>query len=165
MTIIGIDPGLASTGYGIIRYLPDKKTKEKAFQCLEYGLIETEPSLPIQKRLEKLYRFLVLLLKKHSPDLMAIETVYFFKNLKTVIPVSQARGIVLLAAAGKNLDIKEITPLQVKMAITGYGSAEKPQIQETVKLLLNLKEIPRPDDVGDALAVAICATNEKKKIG
>ncbi len=163
MTIIGIDPGLAATGYGVIAYSP-KKNKNQSFRLIDCGLIKTEPSLTLPKRLEKLHRQLASLLKKYSPDIMAVETVYFFKNLKTVIPVSQARGIILLSAAEKNIPVKEITPLQVKMAVTGYGRAKKAQIQETVKVILNLDKIPKPDDVADALAVAICGTSDKKRV-
>lgn len=150
MVILGVDPGTATTGYGLI------KTTKKGLECLDYGSIKTEPSFTMANRLKKINNELNKLIKKYQPKAMAVENVYFFKNLKSALPVSQAKGVILLTAAKKNLPVYEFTPLQIKMAMTGYGKAEKIQIQKTVQTLLNLKEIPRPDDAADALGAAIC---------
>lgn len=150
MIIIGIDPGTAITGYGII-----KKSK-KTLNCLDYGSITTAPSQIMPERLKRLNDELNKLIKKYKPKALIVENVYFFKNLKTAFPVSQAKGVILLTAAQNKLPVYEFTPLQIKMAITGYGRADKKQVQKMVKILLNLKEIPKPDDAADALAAAIC---------
>lgn len=157
MIILGIDPGTATTGYGVI-----KKTEK--LECLNYGFIQTSPSSTAAERLRTLYEELNKLIKKHRPEIMAVESVYFFKNLKTALPVSQARGVILLAAAQKNIKVRELTPLQVKMAVTGYGRAEKKQIQRMVQRLLCLKELPKPDDAADALAAAICCARGLDKL-
>ena len=160
MIIIGIDPGLATTGYGIVAFLPSRK--KNSFRCIAYGLISTEATMSVPGRLKKLYQELTKIITIYKPDKMAVESIFFFKNLKTALPVSQARGVILLAAAKKKLPVYEATPLQVKMAISGHGRAEKNQMQEIVKVLLGLKETPRPDDAADALAIAIyCANNMK----
>ncbi len=152
MIIIGIDPGTATTGYGVIKM-------EKADpQCVSYGLIETSPSLAASERLKIINNELNKLIKKYRPQAIAVENLFFFKNLKTAMPVSQARGVILMTAAKKKIPIYEFTPLQVKMTMTGYGKAEKKQIQKIVKILLDLKEIPKPDDAADALAIAICCS-------
>ncbi len=150
MIILGIDPGVAKMGYGVI-----KKIKG-SIECLAYGVIETDPSLLPEKRLNKIYLNLIKLINLYKPSLLVVERVYFFKNLKTALPVSEAKGIVLLAAARKKIAIKQITPLQVKMGVTGYGRADKKQIQKLVKEILKMKELPKPDDAADALAAAIC---------
>lgn len=169
MRIIGIDPGTATTGYGVIE-TPFLKPEVKAinlkvrknlkstknFSCLGYGLIKTKPSFPTAERLHKLNTELNKLINKYRPEALAVENVYFFKNLKTAIPVSQAKGVILLTAAKKGIPVFEFTPLQVKMTITGYGRAEKKQVQEMIKILLRLKETPSPDDAADALGIAIC---------
>lgn len=124
-----------------------------------YGTIKTNPSDPMTERLKKINNELNKLIKKHNPKILAVENVYFFKNLKTALPVSQAKGVILLTAAKKNIPVFEFTPLQVKMAVVGYGKAEKGQVQKMVKILLNLSEAPKPDDASDALAVAICCLN------
>jgi len=151
MIIIGIDPGTAKVGFGIIR------KNQNQFECLDYGIIQTEPSSSAEKRLKKIYLEILSLIKKWKPEILAIENIYFFKNLKTAMPVSQVKGVILLAAAQKKIPISEITPLQVKMTITGYGRADKKQVQKMIKNLLDLKEIPKPDDAADALGVAICS--------
>ncbi|MBZ9578263.1 crossover junction endodeoxyribonuclease RuvC [Patescibacteria group bacterium] len=162
MIILGIDPGTATTGYGIIKKTKRRKKKSKnKLKCLDYGLIKTNPSLAEGERLKKIHNQLNKLIKKYRPEVLAIEKIYFFKNLKTAMPVAQAKGVVLLAAAKKKIPVYEFTPLQVKMAITGYGRAEKKQIQRMVKALLNLKKLP-PDDAADALGIAICYTNSVK---
>ncbi len=153
MIIIGIDPGTTGAGFGVV-----KKTKNK-FACLDYGVIKVDKKFPHAERLKKIYNELLKLLSKHKPDFLSVETLYFFKNFKTAVAVSEARGVIILAAAKKKIKTKNITPLQVKMGMTGYGRADKKQIQKTVKDLLNLKEIPEPDDAADGLAVAICSFN------
>lgn len=150
MIVLGIDPGTASTGYGII-----KKNKRKVFQCLKYGLIKTEPHLAAPERLKKLNNELNKIIIKYRPQVLVTEYLYFFKNLKTAIPVSQAGGVILLCAAKKKIPVYQYTPLQVKMAIAGYGWAEKEKVQKKIKKFLKLKEIPKPDDAADALAIAL----------
>lgn len=152
MIIIGIDPGTAAIGFGIIK-------KEEEISLIDYGCIKTPTNLTTAKRLEELYNQLIKLIKKHKPDIMAVEDIFFFKNLKTAIKVSQARGVILLTAAKSKISVFECTPLQIKQAVTGYGRAEKIQVQKMVKTLLNLKEIPKPDDAADALAAAICCAH------
>jgi len=166
MIILGIDPGIATTGYGVIRKVASKahSSKEKlvkssfksGLECLGYGLIQTKPCFATTERLKKIYNDLNRLIKQYNPELLAIENVYFFKNLKTVIPVSQAKGVILLTAAKKNIPVYEFTPLQIKKTIVNYGWAEKELIQKKIKSLLGLKDIPKPDDAADALAAAIC---------
>ena len=155
MTILGIDPGTATTGYGIIR----RKKGENSFKNLEYGLIRTDSSLTAGERLKIIYNQVNKLIRKYKPKALAIERIYFFKNLKTAIPVAQAKGVILLNAARKKIPIYEFTPLQVKMAITNYGRANKKQVQRMIKRLLELKKLP-PDDAADALGVAICCSRE-----
>jgi len=151
MIILGIDPGTATTGYGVIN-----KRKNKEIEVLEYGCIETSPNLNPGERLKIINNELNKLIKKHGPKVLAVESLYFFKNLKTAMPVSQAKGVVLLTAAKKRLPVHEFTPLQVKMTITGYGRAEKKQVQRMIQALLDLDEIPKKDDAADALGVAVC---------
>ncbi len=151
MIVIGIDPGTATTGFGVI-----KINGKNDYNCLDYGVIETDSKWSAQARLKKISVDFNDLLKKHNPGVLAIESLFFFKNSKTVIPVSQARGVILMAAAEKNIQVHEFTPLQAKMATVGHGRAEKKQVQEMMKIILNLKEIPKPDDASDALAVAVC---------
>ena len=149
MIILGIDPGTATTGFGLIESSPEIK-------YLGHGCIKTSSKLPAEQRLKEIHQKLSIIIKECQPDALAIETLYFFKNLKTAMPVSEARGVILLAAAQKKIPIYEFTPLQAKMAVVGYGRAEKKQVQEMVKLLLDLEEVPKPDDSADALAIAIC---------
>jgi len=156
MIILGIDPGTAATGFGIIK-------KNRELKPIDYGLITTPADLSTAERLNRLHNELHLLIKKHKPDIVAVEDIFFFKNLKTAIKVSQARGVILLTAAKSKIPIFECTPLQVKQAITSYGRAEKIQVQKMVKVLLGLKEIPKPDDAADALAVAICCAHSIRK--
>jgi crossover junction endodeoxyribonuclease RuvC len=151
MIILGIDPGTASTGYGLIK-------KSKALKCLGYNVIHTTPNSNPGERLRKINNELTKVIKKYKPDVLAIENVYFFKNLKTAIPVSQAKGSILLTAAKKRLPVWECTPLQVKLAITGKGRADKEEVQEKLKKMLKLKEIPKPNHAADALAIAITYT-------
>ena len=155
MIIIGIDPGTATTGYGII----ETTKNDNQQKCISYGVITTNPALSPQERLKKINNKLNKLIKKYTPKILVVEKVYFFKNLKTAMPVSQAKGVILLTAAKKKIPVYEVTPLQVKMAISGYGRAKKKQIQEMTKILLKLKKIPKPDDAADALAIAICGNS------
>jgi len=150
MIIIGIDPGTAATGYGII------KKEEDRCRCLSYGVIETFSGSKQEDRLQKINTELSALIKKYHPNVLAVESLYFFKNSRTAIPVSQAKGVILMVASQKKLPVFEYTPLQAKMATVGYGRAEKKQVQEMVKIILGLDEKPRPDDASDALAIAIC---------
>ncbi len=153
MIIIGIDPGTAITGYGII------EKDKKYLKCLEYGCIRTEPTLPQGERLKKINSELNKLIRKHRPEVMAVENIYFFKNLKTAMPVSQSKGIILFTAAKKKIPVYEFTPLQVKMTVTGFGRASKKQVQEMIKVIFKLEKIPKPDDAADALGIAICCAN------
>lgn len=148
MIILGIDPGTASTGYGVIK-------KDKILRCLEYSVIKTTPNSNPGERLKKINNEIAKIIKKYKPDVLAIENVYFFRNLKTFIPVSQAKGSILLTAAKKKVPVSEFTPLQVKFAITGNGRADKKDVQEKIKKILKLKEIPKPDHASDALAIAV----------
>jgi crossover junction endodeoxyribonuclease RuvC len=150
ITVMGIDPGTATTGYGVI------SAENKIFNCLEYGIIGTSSKWKTEDRLNKINDDLNILIEKHQPNVLAVESLFFFKNAKTIIPVSQARGVILMVASSKQIPVYEYTPLQAKMATVGYGRAEKKQVQEMVKILLKLDTIPRPDDAADALAIAIC---------
>ncbi|OGZ33684.1 MAG: crossover junction endodeoxyribonuclease RuvC [Candidatus Portnoybacteria bacterium RBG_19FT_COMBO_36_7] len=156
MIILGIDPGTAIMGYGCIRAEKNKN------RLVGYGCLKTAKNLNEASRLKILYKGLIKLIKNFKPDCLAVEKIFFFKNAKTVISVSQARGIATLAAANLGVPVIEFTPLQVKQAVSGYGRAEKQQIQKMVKLLLDLKEIPKPDDAADALAIAICGAHCSK---
>jgi len=155
--ILGIDPGIADTGYGII------KKEEGRLLCLDYGSIKTASTDEMSKRLEELNAELNKIIKKYKPNLVAIEQLFFCKNAKTALVVGQARGVALLTARQNKVPTEEFTPLQVKQAVSSYGAASKMQVQKMVKLLLGLKEIPRPDDAADALAIAICAGNSLQK--
>jgi crossover junction endodeoxyribonuclease RuvC len=159
MIIIGIDPGLASIGYGVVSKTHNLKSKTKIrFRCLEYGVIRTLPSSKTPDRLKKINNELSKIIKKHQPEVLVMEHLYFFKNLKTVIPVSQASGVIMLTAAKNNLPVHGFTPLQVKLAVTGFGRAEKEDVQKKVKTLLNFtkyKKMPNLDDAADALAIAL----------
>ncbi len=158
MIIIGIDPGVASTGYGIIE---KKGNKINFITC---GLISTEKEKRIEERISIIYNKIYSFIKKYDVDVMAVEKLFFNKNVKTVMAVGEARGVILLAGFKCKLPIFEYTPLQVKIALTGYGRAEKIQIGNMVKMLLNLKEIPEPDDVADALAIALCHASFERNI-
>jgi crossover junction endodeoxyribonuclease RuvC len=158
MIILGIDPGTAITGYGVIEKAAGLKSKN-GLRYIECGCIRTSPSFSDAERLVILQQGLLRILKKHKPDVLAIEKLYFFKNLKTAMPVSQAKGVILLEAAKKKIPILEFTPPQVKISVTGFGRAEKKQVQYMVKMILGLKKIPKPDDAADALAVCICGSN------
>ena len=150
MRILGIDPGYAIVGYGILDY------KGNRFTPVDYGAILTYVHTPFNERLEKIYDDFTDIANKFSPDAMSIEKLFYHSNAKTVIDVSQARGVLLLAAQKCNIPIFEYTPLQVKQSVVGYGKAEKKQVQEMTRRILGLEKIPKPDDTADALAMAIC---------
>ena len=157
MIILGIDPGTATTGYGIIEKPKGQKSKGKSssLRCVGYGCITTSKEKNSGERLWILEKGIQKLIQKHSPDVMAVESIFFFKNLKTAMPVSQAKGVILLVAAKRKIPTYEFSPLQVKMTVAGYGRADKTQIQKMVKEILGLEKIPKPDDAADALSVAL----------
>ncbi len=159
MIILGIDPGTATTGFGII------KKDSGNFVMLDYGVIATSPKDTPAKRLQTLYQETNRLIKKFKPDLVVIEKLYFFKNLKTAMPVAQALGVILLASQQQKMKIIELTPLEIKMGICGYGRADKKQIQKMVKEILGLEKIPKPDDAADALAIAVCGALKNRCCG
>lgn len=150
MIILGIDPGYAIVGYGAIRF------EQGRYQAIGFGAVTTEAEMDFPARLQYIYDSVMEMIRQCKPDAVAIEKLYFHTNQKTVIHVAEARGIILLAAQKSEVPIYEYTPLQVKTAVTGYGRAPKPQVMEMTTRLLKLKEIPKPDDTADALAVAIC---------
>ena len=150
MVILGVDPGYAIVGYGVVR------VQNSRYQPLEHGAIVTKAEEVFVRRLEIIYDALTEVLEKWKPDAISIEKLYFQNNQKTAIGVAEARGVILLAAQKAHVPIFEYTPLQVKMAVTGYGQAHKPQVMEMTRRLLCLKEVPKPDDTADALAMAIC---------
>ncbi len=156
MRIIGIDPGMAITGYGIV------EGNNNGINVVDYGCIKTDSGLEISKRIKIIYNDLRDIIVEFKPEKAVIEKLYFNKNVKTAIIVGQARGAAILAAANFEIEVIEYTPLEVKQAVTGYGRAGKKQIQQMVKMILNLKSIPKPDDTADALAVAICHLNSYK---
>lgn len=150
MRIIGVDPGIARTGFGVIDFVSEQ------FTTLEYGCIQTCASLPAPVRLQQIYHELQEVLNRHKPSQFAIEELFFNKNSRTALAVGEGRGVTILAAANANLPVCEYTPLQIKQAVVGYGQSTKQQVQYMVKAILKLKELPNPDDIADALAVAIC---------
>ena len=151
MLVLGIDPGLATTGYGIVR-----SGLQNEYECLEYGVISTEGGQPDADRLTLLFSALTELIHHHQPDFSAVEKLFIQKNVKTALSVGQARGVTLLTLAQANLPVYEYTPNEVKQTVCGYGNAEKIQVQRMVQTLLQLDDLPTPDDAADALAVAIC---------
>lgn len=150
MIVLGIDPGYAIVGYGIVEY------RNNRFRMLDYGAITTQAKVPFNIRLEQIYNEAAALMERCKPEAMAIEKLFFNTNQKTAIDVAQARGVLLLAAQQRGLNIAEYTPLQVKQSVVGYGRAEKKQVQEMTRIMLGLDSIPKPDDAADALAMAIC---------
>jgi crossover junction endodeoxyribonuclease RuvC len=151
MLVLGLDPGLAITGYGLVRESPSGK-----LAVVDYGAITTPAWEPLPKRLLTIDRELGTLLYEYSPDVVAIEELFFCKNVTTALLVGQARGVVILAAARNALPVYEYKPMAVKQSISGYGKAPKSQVQEMVRMLLDLDAVPQPDDAADGLAVAIC---------
>ena len=157
MRILGVDPGYAILGYGIIDVVGNK------FSVVGYGAITTNPPMEMPARLECLFDGLTEIIDKYKPDEAAIEELFFNSNAKTAILVGEARGVAVLACSKGNLRISEYTPLQIKQALVGYGRADKTQVQYMVKTMLNLKTVPKPDDTADALAAAICHAHSANK--
>lgn len=155
MIIIGIDPGTATTGYGVIAAKKINCRTKNNFKCLAYGTIKTSPSQTPSERLRILNNDLDKLIRKHRPEILVVESLFFFRNFKTAMPVSQAKGVILLTAAKKKIPVHEFTPLQVKMIVAGSGRAEKKEVQVKIKSLFGFKNMPKPDDAADALAVAL----------
>jgi len=156
MKILGIDPGFAIVGFGVVEYLGNK------FRTIEFGQITSPAKRPMNERLKLVYDDICFLMDRHKPEAMAIESLFFNSNQKTAINVAMARGVLLLAAEEREIMISEYTPLQVKQAVVGYGRAEKKQVQLMVKTILRLDEIPKPDDAADALALAIAHAHTKR---
>ena len=150
MIILGIDPGYAIVGVGIIEYTGNK------FRTIDYFAITTEAHTPFEQRIKIIYDGINDAIKKYKPDFMSVEELFFNDNAKTAIAVGQARGVIILAAVNNGVEIFEYTPLQVKQAVVGYGRADKTQVQQMTKALLSLNSVPKPDDVADALAIAVC---------
>lgn len=151
MIVLGIDPGTAITGYGLVRQLGGR-----GIELVHYGAIRTPAKTPMAERLKRLYHELCGVIAAHSPDEAAVEELFFSRNVTTALSVGQARGVAILAAAEAGLPVHEYKPREVKQAIVGYGNASKEQVQQMVQVLLGLDEVPRPDDAADAVAVAIC---------
>jgi crossover junction endodeoxyribonuclease RuvC len=158
MRILGIDPGSGSTGYGII------ETDGSQHRAILYGAIKTHPKKPFHERLLKIHKDLSDILLREKADVMAIEEVFHATNVQSALRLGHARGIALLVAAQKGLDVYEYSPLEIKSAVVGYGRAEKTQVQMMVRLILNLAETPAPDHAADALAIAICHAHRMKRI-
>lgn len=153
MIILGIDPGTAALGYGIVERTGGR------LRGIDHGCLETSPDLAMPERLLAIHALVSELIELHQPDLLAVERLFFSRNAQTAIAVGQARGVVLLAAAQHGRPVREATPNEVKSAIAGYGGADKIQVQRMVQLVLGLPELPRPDDAADALAIAVCIAN------
>ena len=157
MAVIGLDPGSAITGFGIIEETPDH-----SLIVIDYGVIRTSSKMNTADRLKSLYEQLNEILALHRPDSGAVEKLYFQRNVTTAITVGQARGVLLLALAQASIPIAEYNPMEIKQAVAGYGKADKQQMQQMVKMLLGLEAIPKPDDAADALAVAVCHIHSRK---
>jgi crossover junction endodeoxyribonuclease RuvC len=157
MLVIGIDPGTATTGYGLVR-----EDQDGSLSAVDYGVILTPAGLSMPLRLLELYTKIKEILFLHRPESSAVEKLFFSRNVTTAISVGQGRGVALLALAESGIDVMEYTPMEVKQAVAGYGGADKAQVQAMVKAILNLNEIPAPDDAADALAIAICHLHSAK---
>jgi len=158
MIILGIDPGTAMLGYGVV-----ERTGPR-LRSIDYGVVKTASTLALPERLEAIYLALTDLIELHAPALVGVERLFFTKNVQTAFAVGQARGVVLLAAALHDVEIREATPNEVKVATAGHGSASKAQVQRMVQAILGLPEIPEPDDAADALAIAICVANRERSV-
>ncbi len=156
MRIIGIDPGVAITGYSII------EEQGNNFTLVISGVIRTKSTVPPEHRLAEIYNQVAELISEYTPQALAVEKIFFSKNVRTAFQVGEARGVIILAAAKSNLDLFEYTPLQVKQAVAGYGKAEKSQVQRMVQMLLHLPKIPAVDDEADAMAVALCHLQSRR---
>ncbi|MBQ3077224.1 MAG: crossover junction endodeoxyribonuclease RuvC [Clostridia bacterium] len=150
MIVLGVDPGIASVGYGVVRHEGNR------FAPLEYGTFHTKAGQELADRLLQINAFFEELVTRHPVDAMSVEELFFNTNVSTAIHVGHGRGVILLTAARAGIPVFEYTPMQVKQAVVGYGKAEKRQVQQMVKMMLHLKEVPKPDDTADALALAIC---------
>ena len=157
MLVLGIDPGTAITGYGLVR-----EHSNGALEAVAYGVIRTPARTPMPDRLKMLYDEMVALIEAHQPDAAAIETLFFGRNVTTAITVAQGRGVILLALAEAELPTREYKPAEIKQAIAGYGNADKQQMQEMIRQLLNLDAVPKPDDAADGLGVAITDLNASR---
>lgn len=162
MRILGIDPGIGRTGWGVVQMVPLSGSKWQMANC---GCIETSKDLPLEKRLESIFEQLTRIIKEEKPDAIAVEELFFNTNAKTALIVGQARGVILLSAAEANLPVAVYTPLQVKIAITGYGRAEKTQVEKMVMRQLHLQAKPKYDDISDALAIALTHAFSRKMRG
>ena len=156
MLVLGIDPGIAITGYGLIR-----TDRQDNYQCVDYGVVTTKAGLEDAVRLRILYDGLTDIIHHHQPEFSAVEKLFFQKNVRTAISVGQARGVALLTLAQADLPVQEYTPNEIKQTVCGYGNASKIQVQRMVQSLLQLDDLPKPDDAADALAVAICHINHQ----
>ena len=157
MLVIGIDPGTATTGYGLVQ-----EERDGTLTAIAYGVVTTPAGEDMPKRLVQLHDELTKIIALHRPDTGAVEKLFFQRNVKTAISVAQGRGVALLALAQAGMGVSEYTPLEVKQAVVGYGNADKGQVQQMVRVLLGLERIPKPDDAADALAVAICHLHNVK---
>ncbi len=160
MLVIGVDPGTARTGYGLVR-----EEADGTLAAVDFGVIDTSPDQPLAMRLRELYYRLREILAHHQPQSGAVEKLFFQRNVRTALSVGQGRGVAMLALAESGLPVCEYTPLEVKQAVVGYGKASKLQIQHMVRVLLNLNDLPQPDDAADALAVAICHLHRARMQG
>lgn len=159
LIILGVDPGTARCGLGII------EKKGNNLSTVSYGLIESDKDRPHPERLEVVFSEVTRSIKRHKPDIVAVEKLFFSKNVKTAMSVGEARGVILLAAQLAGVEIREYSPMEVKLALTGYGMADKNQVMQMTKAILGLKETPKPDDVADALAIAVCCASGSKMQG
>lgn len=157
MIVLGVDPGTAITGYGLVA-----EDEAGEARLVSYGVFETQPGPPMSERLQHIYRGFSELIREMAPAAMAVEELFFSRNVTTALSVGQARGVVLLAAAEAGLPVYEYKPSEVKQALVGYGAASKTQMQDMVRLMLGLAEVPRPDDAADAIAVAICHLHSQR---
>ena len=155
MIVLGIDPGTAALGYGVVE-------RNGALRAVDVGCVTTSPDLPLGERLRVIHDALTELIETHRPALLGVERLFFSKNAQTAFAVGQARGVVLLAAAQHGVAVREATPNEVKVAVAGYGAADKEQVGRMVATILGLKAVPTPDDAADALAVAICVANRER---
>lgn len=156
MRILGVDPGFAITGYSIIDYVGNK------FKLIDCGAVTTKVGVSFPQRLTKIYDNINMIIQEYKPDSVVVEELFFNQNVKTAINVAQARGVILIVGCKNNIPTYEYTPLQVKQAVAGYGRAEKKQVQKMVQTILNVKEIPKLDDITDSMAVAICHAHSAK---
>jgi len=154
--VLGIDPGTAATGYGVV------ESDGSSLHAIEFGVVRTESTAPFAERLADIYRELSEIIRRTQPDAVSIEKLFFNTNITSALSVGQARGVAALAAAHASLEVSEFGPLEVKEAVVGYGKADKSQVQEMVRVLLGLDDIPRPDDAADGLAIAICRLHRRE---